>query len=67
MLADSVLPGHEGEDEDKRCITNASAQANTVKIFFSSFSGNLTKMNRKRCEIGTGILRMGNLRDDSGR
>jgi hypothetical protein len=62
MLADSVLPGHEGEDEDKGCITDASTQANAVEIFFSSFSANLRKMNRKRCETNTGILRMGNLR-----
>ena len=61
MLVDSVLLAeHEGEDEDKRCITDASAQANAVEIFFSSFSANLRKMNRKRCETGT--LRMGNLR-----
>jgi hypothetical protein len=62
MLAHSVLPGSEEGDEDKRCITDASAQANAVEIFFSSFSANLRKMNRKRCETGTGILRMGNLR-----
>jgi hypothetical protein len=62
MLADSVLPGHDGEDEDKRCTTDASAQANAFEIFFSSFSANLTKINKKRCETGTGILRMGSLR-----
>jgi hypothetical protein len=58
MLVDSVLPRHEGEGQNKRCFTEASAQANAVEIFFSSFSANLMKMNRKRCETGTGILRV---------